>query len=40
MNDTGWTWREIMETPYDELRRFLIYRAVAHVKQHGGELDF
>ena len=40
MIELGWTWREVMETPYDVYQRALIYLRVRTVVQHGGELRF
>ena len=37
---TGWSWRELQETPADVVERTWVYVAVREVKQGGGALEY
>ena len=40
MQATGWSWTELMETPFDVVQRTEVYMAVRAVLEHGGTLTF
>ena len=40
MQATGWSWRDLMDTPWDVVQRMQIYLSVKNARETGKNLTF
>lgn len=38
--ETGWTWKELQETPADVVNKLILFKHVRHIRENGGEMRF